>query len=55
MFDNTIKTTKVILVSVDTDEFDVEKSLEELEELAKTAGAEVVAKVTQKRPAFDIV
>lgn len=53
MFENTIETTKVILVCVDTEEFDVEKSLDELEELSKTAGATVVARVTQKRPSYD--
>jgi len=53
MFDNKDEATKVILVSVDTDEFDVEKSLDELEELAKTAGAEVVARATQKRLTFN--
>ncbi len=53
MFENTVNPTKVILVSIDTGEFDVEKSLDELEELSNTAGAEVVAKTTQKRPAQD--
>jgi len=53
MFDNKIETPKVILVCVDTEEFDVDKSLDELEELVKTAGAEVAARVTQKRPTMD--
>lgn len=44
---------KAILVTVDTGEFDAELSLSELEELAKTAGADTVATVTQKRPAPD--
>lgn len=45
--------TKAVLVSADTGEFDAERSIDELEELAKTAEAEVVAKVIQKRPAYD--
>ncbi len=45
--------TKVLLAGVDTGEYDIESSLNELEELALTAGAETVAKITQKRPAFD--
>ncbi len=53
MFENKTDIPKVILVCVDTGEFNVERSLDELEELTKTAGAEVVAKVTQKRPTFD--
>ncbi|MGN1090279.1 MAG: GTPase HflX [Huintestinicola sp.] len=44
---------KAILVTVDTGEFDAELSLDELEELAETAGAETSAKVSQKRPAPD--
>lgn len=54
MFENKTELTKVILVSVDTGEFDVERSLDELEELSRTAGAEVVAKATQKRPTRDV-
>lgn len=38
-----------LLVSVDTGEFDAQASLDELEELARTAGAEVLARVVQKR------
>ncbi len=47
------KLTKALLVAVDTGEYNVEVSLNELEELALTAGAETVGKITQKRPAFD--
>lgn len=43
--------TKVILVGLDTGEYDAESSMEELEELADTAGCEVVATVIQSRPA----
>lgn len=45
---------KAIIVTVDTGEFDAELSLGELEELAHTAGAEVVGSVLQKRPSPDI-
>lgn len=47
-----MKEEKVILVSADTGEFDVEASLDELSELAKTAGAEELARVVQKRDAY---
>ena len=53
MFENKITPDKAILVSIDTGEFDVERSLGELEELSNTAGAEVVAIVSQKRPSPD--
>lgn len=43
--------TRVILVGLDTGEYDAESSMEELEELADTAGCEVVATVIQSRPA----
>ncbi len=42
-----------LLVSVDTGEFDVESSLDELEELARTAGAQVTGRLVQKREAPD--
>lgn len=44
---------KAVLITVDTGEFDAELSLKELEELAHTAGAEVVGQVIQKRPSPD--
>ena len=47
-----MKEEKVILVSADTGEYDVEASLDELSELAKTAGAEEIARVVQKRDAY---
>ena len=50
MYENEEKIEKVILVAVDTDETDVETSLDELAELAKTAGAEVVGRMIQKLP-----
>ena len=44
---------KAILAALDTGEYDVEASVEELSELAKTANAEVVARIIQKRPSAD--
>ncbi len=44
---------RVLLVSVDTGEFDAAVSLAELAELAATAGAEVVGIATQKKEAPD--
>jgi GTP-binding protein HflX len=46
-------TQRAVLVSVDTGAFDAEASLAELEELARSAGAEVLATVSQKRSSFD--
>ena len=51
MYENEIKKEYALLVSVDTGEFDAEVSIDELEELAHTAGAEVVGKVIQKKEA----
>ena len=54
LYDNeTEKLPRAILVTVDTGEFDAEVSLDELEELARTAGAETAAKIIQKRPSPD--
>ena len=47
------KTQKAVLVAVDTGEYDARVSLDELEELAFTAGAETAAKICQKRPHYD--
>ena len=44
---------EAILVSLDTGEFDVEISLDELEELARTAGARVTGRLIKKREAPD--
>ena len=48
-FENSTSPEVCILVSVDTGEFDAYVSIDELEELAHTAGAEVFAKLIQKR------
>lgn len=53
MFETEIKPPKIMLVAVDTGEYDVDSSLDELEELTNTAGGEVVVKISQKRPTFD--
>ena len=47
------KKPRAVLVSADTGEFDAELSMKELEELSDTAGVEVAATVTQKRPSYD--
>ena len=44
---------KAVLVSVDTGEFDTDISLEELGELAATAGAQVLGTLVQKRESPD--
>lgn len=51
MYENEIKKETALLVSVDTGDFDAEVSIDELEELAHTAGAEVIGKVIQKKEA----
>lgn len=48
-FENSTAPEICILVSVDTGDFDAFVSIDELEELAHTAGAEVFAKLIQKR------
>lgn len=47
------KLTKAILFGADTGEYDAESSMDELAELAQTAGAEELARVIQKRDAYD--
>ena len=48
-YENKQEPEKAVLIAVDTGEYNCDSSLDELEELAKTAGAVVVGKVTQKR------
>ena len=45
--------TGAILIGADTGEYDAESSMDELSELAKTAGAEELARVLQKREAYE--
>lgn len=49
LYENEVVQERALLISVDTGEFDAEISIDELEELTHTAGAEVVAKMIQKR------
>ena len=44
---------KAVLIAADIGEYDPESSLDELSELAATAGAETLAHVVQKREAFE--
>ncbi|MBQ1903703.1 MAG: GTPase HflX [Ruminococcus sp.] len=44
---------RVMLAAVDLGTYDMQVSLDELEELVRTAGGEVAARVVQKRPAYD--
>ncbi len=45
--------TRAILIGADTGEYDAESSMDELSELAQTAGAEELARVIQKREACE--
>ena len=53
LHDTDIKKTTALLAGVDLGEPDTEESLDELRELARTAGAEVAGVICQKRPAID--
>lgn len=53
MIETEAKRPRVLLAAVDTGEYDAEQSLDELDELADTAGADTAARIVQKRPAFD--
>ena len=50
---NDKKIQRAVLVGIDLGEYDMNISLDELEELARTAGAEVAARLVQKRPEPD--
>lgn len=45
--------TRAILIGADTGEYDAESSMDELSELAQTAGAQELARVIQKREAYE--
>ena len=49
LFENSVKKETAILIGLNTGDYDAEASLAELEELARTAGADVAAKVLQSR------
>ncbi len=55
LYDTETKAEKVVLVGIDTGEgeFDAESCLDELAELADTAGAQVVGRLIQKREAIN--
>lgn len=53
IFNNLEKKDRILLAAVDTGEYDVLTSLDELEELTNTASGEVIVRVIQKRPSFD--
>lgn len=48
------ETERALLISVDTGEFNAEASIEELAQLALTAGAEVEGMMVQKRPSVSV-
>lgn len=52
-YENMVAPERAVLLSVDTGAFDAESSMEELRELARSAGAQVLATVIQKRPSPD--
>ena len=54
MYDNTAERDIAILAAVDTGDFDIESSLDELEELAKTAGIETLGYLVQRRQGMDL-
>ena len=49
MYENSQKQQTALLAAVDTGEYDVQRSVDELEELAKSAGAQVVGRIIQKK------
>ncbi len=53
MIENTEHITRAILIAADVGEFNSERSMAELRELAKTAGVEVCAEMIQNRPTYD--
>ena len=54
MYENEIKPQTAVLVAVDTGEYDIDVSLDELDELAATAGAQVIGRMVQKRTDMDV-
>lgn len=53
LYENSQAPEKALLAAIDTGEYDAESSLDELEELAQTAGAEVLARIIQNRDRAD--
>ena len=53
MYENEERVEQVVLICVDTGDYDAERSLDELQELAASAGAQVVSRVIQKKDSYD--
>ncbi len=53
LHDNTVRKDRVLMAAVDTGAYDIQASLDELEELVLTADGEPVIRVVQKRPSYD--
>ena len=53
MYENEERVEQVVLICVDTGDYDAERSLDELQELAASAGAQVVSRVIQKKESYD--
>lgn len=53
LHDNTVRKDRVLMAAVDTGAYDIQASLNELEELVLTADGEPVIRVVQKRPSYD--
>lgn len=49
MYENKQEEQTAVLAAIDTGEYDAQRSMDELEELAKSAGAKVMGRVIQKR------
>ena len=49
MYENKQEEQTAVLAAIDTGEYDAQRSMEELEELAKSAGAKVMGRVIQKK------
>lgn len=52
IFNNLEKKDRILLAAVDTGEYDVLTSLDELEELTNTAGGEVIVRGNSKTSVF---
>ena len=53
MYENEERVEQVVLICVDIGDYDAERSLDELQELAASAGAQVVSRVIQKKDSYD--
>ena len=49
MYENKQEEQTAVLAAIDTGEYDAQRSMDELEELAKSAGAKVMGRVIQKK------